>query len=171
MKMKTLKHISILIILTSTIFSCGIYSFSGASIPAEAQTFQVNFFQNNAPIVEPGIDIQFTNTLRDLMLNQTNLSLVTSNGDLLYEGEIVNYRISPTNATADLTAAQNRLTIGVNVRYFNKFDTEKDFERSFSFFFDFDGGEQLIGGTLTAALEEIFERITQDIFNASLAQW
>ena len=169
--MKQLKHIFIFVILSSTIISCGIYSFSGASIPAEAKTFQVNFFQNNAPIIEPGIDILFTNTLRDLMLNQTNLSLVTSNGDLVYEGEITTYRISPTNATSNLNAAQSRLTIGVNVRYFNKFDSEKDFEQPFSFFFDVDSEAQLVGAAVTPALEEIFERITQDIFNASLAQW
>ena len=67
--------------------------------------------------VEPGIDRDFTIALQDLIVNQTNLELVNSNGDLVYEGEITEYRISPTTATAENTAAQNRLTIGVNCTF------------------------------------------------------
>jgi hypothetical protein len=149
---------------------CGAYSFTGADT-GSAQTFQVNFFQNNAQLVEPGIDIQFTNDLQDLIQNQTNLSLVNSSADLTYEGEITEYRISPMTATADQRAAQNRLTITVNVRYFNKLDEEKDFERRFSFFFDYPANSQLVGTVKDTAIETIFERLTLDIFNASLANW
>ena len=109
--------------------------------------------------------------LQDLILNQTNLDLVKSNGDIFYEGEIVEYRISPTTATASNTAAQNRLTIGINVRFVNKNDEEADFEKRFSFFFDFPGSAQLVGSQKTTAIEEIFVRITQDVVNASLANW
>ena len=131
----------------------------------------MNFFQNNAPLIEPGLDRNFTNKLTDLLLNQTSLELVKFNGDLVYEGEIVEYRISPTTATANNTAAQNRLTIGVNVRFFDKNNSELDFEKRFSFYFDYPGNAQLIGSQLETALDEIFERITQDIFNSSLANW
>ena len=48
------------------------------------------------------------------------MSNVNSNGDLVYEGEITDYRISPTTATAESTAAQNRLTIAVKIRFFNR---------------------------------------------------
>jgi hypothetical protein len=74
-------------------------------------------------------------------------------------------------ATADQKAAQNRLTITVNVRYFNKYEEDKEFEQSFSFYHDYDANAQLVGGVLQDALDVIFERITQDIFNASVAQW
>ncbi|NNK71609.1 MAG: LptE family protein, partial [Flavobacteriaceae bacterium] len=142
-----------------------------ASIPEGTQTFQVNFFQNNAPLVEPGLDLQFTQNLQDLILNQTNLDLVQSGGDLTYEGEIIEYRISPMTATASNTAAQNRLTIAVRVRFFDRNNDENDFEQRFSFFFDYEGSSQLIGAQKDVAVEEIFERLTQDIFNASLAKW
>ena len=152
--------------------SCSVkYSLTGASISTETKSFQVNFFQNNAPLIEPGLDRNFTNKLTDLLLNQTSLELVKFNGDLIYEGEIVEYRISPTTATANNTAAQNRLTIGVNVRFFDKNNSELDFEKRFSFYFDYPGNAQLIGNQLETALDEIFERITQDIFNSSLANW
>lgn len=168
--MKLLQYI--LIIITSlTLVGCGAYSFTGASIPAGTSTFQVNYFQNQALQVEPGFDRDFTLALQDVINNQTSLDLVTNNGDLVYEGEITEYRISPTTATADNTAAQNRLTVSVNVRFYDTNDDENDFEKRFSFFYDFPGGDLLTGPIRATAHEEIFERLTQDIFNASLARW
>ena len=148
---------------------CGVYNFTGAS-PVNAKTFQVNYFQNNAPLVEPGIELKFTRTLQDIIQSQTNLNLVSQGGELLYEGEIVDYRITPMTATADQRAAQNRLTISVMVRFTNRNKEEDNFEKRFSFFYDFDANQQLVGSQLTTALDVIFERITQDIFNESLAK-
>ncbi|MFN3640697.1 MAG: LPS assembly lipoprotein LptE, partial [Flavobacterium sp.] len=91
--------------------------------------------------------------------------------DLVYEGEIVDFRISPMTATADQRAAQNRVTMSVNVRFINNKKEEDNFEKRFSFFYDYPGNQQLTGPTLQAAKDEMFERITQDIFNASLAKW
>ena len=156
-------------------FSCGIYSFTGASIPAETETFQVNFFENQAgnrpgSTVEPGLDQEFTIALQDRILNLTNLSLTNSNGDLMYEGEIVEFSITPMSATAEIKAAQNRLTMGVNLRYFNTKNEEDDFEKKYSFFYDFPADQQFYD-VRDNALDEIFERITQDIFNETLAKW
>ena len=150
--------------------SCGVYNFTGAK-PVDAKTFQVNFFQNNAQLIEPGIERTFTLELQDIIQNQTNLNLVSQGGELLYEGEIVDYRITPMTATADQRAAQNRLTISVNVRFSNRNKEDDNFEKRFSFFYDFDANQQLVGSQLTTALDVIFERITQDIFNESLAKW
>jgi|TARA_B100001093_G_scaffold32147_1_gene27778 hypothetical protein len=169
--MKLVRIPTIVFILLMCI-SCSVkYSFTGASISSKTKSFQVNYFQNNSALVEPGIDRDFTNKLIDLLINQTSLELVKSKGDLIFEGEIVEYRISPTTATANNTAAQNRLTIGINVRFFDKNDIESDFEKRFSFYYDFPGNSQLIGSQKETAVDEIFERITQDIFNEALAKW
>ncbi len=157
-------------VLLLSLQSCGIYSFTGADV-GDAKTFQVNFFQNNADLVEPGIDRAFTNSLQDLIQNQTSLSLVNNNGDLVFEGEIVQYYISPMSATAENTAAQNRLTIAVNVRFYNTLEPEKDFEKRFSFYYDYPARQQLIGSDLETAVDEIYTRITQDVFNAALTDW
>ncbi len=159
------------ILLTSLLFnSCNIYNFTGAKV--DAKTFQVNFFQNNANLVEPGIDRKFTQKLQNLIQDQTNMSLTNAGGELVFEGEITDYRIEPMTATADQKAAQNRLVITVNVNFTNKKKEADDFEnKKFSFFKDYPGNEQLVGSALSAALDEIFERIIQDIFNASLAKW
>jgi len=167
--MKYLKYIT-LTITALCFLACGAYSFTGADV-GDAKTFQVNYFQNNALLVEPGLDRDFTLALQDLIQNQTSLSLVNSGGDLIYEGEITEYRISPTTATANSTAAQNRLSISVNVTFTNKKKEDKDFNKSFSFFYDYEGAAQLAGAQKDTAFQEIFERLTQDIFNASLADW
>lgn len=167
-----MKKIKILIfaLFLLTLQSCGIYSFTGADTGG-AETFQVNYFQNTANLVEPGIERIFTLELQDLIQNQTNLSLTNEGGDLIYEGEIVDYYIAPMTATAQNTAAQNRLTIAVNVRFYNTLEPERDFEQRFSFYYDYPANQQLTGPTLENALDEIFYRITQDIFNASLTNW
>jgi Lipopolysaccharide-assembly len=150
--------------------NCGVYNFTGTG-KIDAKTFQVNYFQNTSELIEPGIERDFTLRLQDLIQNQTNLTLTNASGDLVYEGEIVEYRISPMTATADLTAAQNRLSITVNVRFSNKSKPDENFEKRFSFYHDYSGSQQLIGSERKNALNDIFERITQDIFNATLAKW
>jgi len=150
--------------------SCSIYNFTGTG-KIDAKTVQVNYFQNTAPLVQPGIERNFTLKLQDILMSQTNLTLVPRDGDLLYEGELVDYRVAPMTATANQTAAQNRLTVTINVRFRNRKHEEDDFEKKFSFYYDYEGATQLVGSDLTQALDVIFERITQDIFNASLAKW
>ena len=168
--MKNLKHIAFLSLIVLTFNGCGVYNFTGTG-KIDAKTFQVNYFQNESELIEPGIELKFTRALQDLIQNQTNLSLTNTGGDLVYEGEITDYRITPMTATADQRAAQNRLSIRVNVRFTNKKKEADDFEKSFSFFYDFPGAELPTGSQLTTALDDIFERITQDIFNESLAKW
>ena len=134
-KMKNLPYLY-LVLIAFTFSSCSVYNFTGTG-KIDAKTFQVNFFQNNAELVEPGIDRTFTLTLQDLIQNQTNLNLVKNGADLTYEGEIIDYRISPMTATADQQASQNRLKIRVNVRFTNKKTEKDDFEKAFEFFYDY----------------------------------
>lgn len=174
MENKILKLI-VVNLLAFGIWGCGIYSFTGASIPPGTETFQVDYFTNEAgnrpgSTIEPGLDQEFTIALQDLLLNQTNLNLVTTGGDLVFEGEITQYSISPTTSTANNTAAQNRLTMAVNVRYTNTKSEQDSYEKRFTFFYDF-GADQQLFDVKSEANQVIFERITLDIFNASLAKW
>ena len=164
-----------LLLFVFIIKSCGNYSFTGASIPEGTESFQVNFFENEAgnsmgSIFEPGLDRDFTIALQDILQNQTNLQLVSSDGDLIYEGEITEYRVSPMTATSNLQASQNRLSVGINVRFTNLKKEDDNFERRFTFYYDYPAEVQLLN-VKSEAHDIIFERITQDIFNASLAKW
>ena len=169
--MKNSLQIIIISIVLLSIVSCSIYSFGGVTLDSRVKTIQIDRFPNNAPLVEPSLSSKFTNDLKDLFDSQANLEMVNNNGDIYFEGEITGYRINPMTATAQQTAAQSRLTITVMVHYTNKYEEDKGFDQSFSFYHDFDSNTNLVGGALDEALEVIFDRITQDIFNASVAQW
>jgi len=169
------KQILIVTICSIMAISCGIYSFTGSSIPLGVETFQVNYFENTAggkpgSTIEPGLDRDFTIALQDLIVNQTSLNLVNEGGDIIYSGDIVEYSVTPMAATAEIKAAQNRLTMAVMVSYENVLNEEDNIEKRFSFYYDFPGNLQVYD-IKDAALEEIFERITQDILNETLAKW
>lgn len=164
-------NFAFLFLIAIAIQGCWVYSFTGTNLHPDVKTVQIDYFPNNALLIEPGLSQTFTIQFQDLFLQQTNLDLVKSGGDLQFEGEITGYRINPMTATAQQTAAQNRLTITVNVRFFNNKHEEDDFERFFSHYYDYDANAQLTGSALDDAFNEIIERIAQDIFNASVAKW
>ena len=149
---------------------CGIYSFSGASIPAEAKTVSVDYFPNHAQLVNPLLSNNLTNALRDAMTNQTTLDMVETGGDLAFEGEITDYKTMPVAITSGQTAAMNRLTITVKVRFSNRIDETKDFEQSFSRYEDYPSDQDLnaVQESLTAT---IVEQLVEDIFNKALVNW
>ena len=168
-----MKHwVKIAILVLSLAFfghGCGIYSFSGASIPAEAKTVSVDYFPNHAQLVNPMLSNNLTNALRDAMTNQTTLDMVESGGDLAFEGEITDYRTNPVAITGQ-TAAMNRLTITVKVRFSNRIDDSKDFEQTFSRYEDYPSNQDLnsVQESLTAT---IIEQLVEDIFNKALVNW
>lgn len=168
--MKKTAQILLFTIITLTLAACGAYSFTGGDV-GDAKTIQIDFFPNQAQLIEPTLSQQFTIELQELFTRQTNLDLVPNSGDLHFSGEITSFRIAPMSASSNQTSAQNRLTITVNVRYANRLDEKKDFEQSFSFYSDYPATSQLTGGVQETAFAEILERITQDIFNASVGKW
>ncbi len=160
---KTLLALTLLILI-----GCKTYTFKNFDI-GNAKTLQIDFFRNEASLIEPQLSQKFTESLQNLFIEQTKLQLTNSNGDLYFSGEIIDYRIRPVSGISNQTAAQNRLTISVNVRFENKNNSDKNFEKVFSFYSDFDANAQLSGDLLNNLINQINERITQDILNLSIA--
>ncbi len=150
--------------------SCGVYSFTGASIPPEAQTVSIQYFPNRSLLIEPTLSPIFTNILRDQFTNQTNLEMVERNGDLAIEGEIVDYKITPVAIQADQTAAQNRLTIVINARFTNKYEPDKDFDQKFTQFFDYESTTDL-NSIKAVLIDELSTALAQDIFDKAVINW
>ena len=167
-----IKKVNTLLILMAAfvLTGCGIYSFTGASIPAEAKTVSVQRFPNNANLVNPLLSDMVTNTLRDYFMNQTTLNEVPDNGDLAIEGEIVDYKTTPTAITGDQVAALNRLTVTVNVRFYNRFDESKNFEQKFSQYEDYQSNLDL-NTVQNEILEVICQKLCEDIFNKAVVNW
>ncbi|MBU2887913.1 LptE family protein [Gilvimarinus agarilyticus] len=157
--------------------SCGVYSFTGASISADVKTISIPTFYNNAPLGPSNMSITFTESVRDYFLQNTNLVLVDNDGDLQLEGAISNYTLTPVAVTAaqddsniDLTSL-TRITIYVDAVYVNTKDDTYDFDKTFSFFIDFDQNAQDLSANEEEFVEEIFDQIILDIFNSSVANW
>lgn len=168
--MKTKAKIAVLVLALALVCQgCGIYTFSGASIPAEAKTVSVAYFPNHAQLVNPLLSNNLTNALRDAMTNQTTLDVIESGGDLAFEGEITDYRTAPV-AISGQTAAMNRLTVTVKVRFSNRIDDTKDFEQTFSRYEDYPSNQDLnaVQESLTAT---IVDQLVEDIFNKALVNW
>ena len=151
-------------------WSCGIYSFTGASIPPEATTISVAFFPNNAPLVQPTLSQRFTDELQTKFLRQTNLRLVEDGGDLHFEGSITGYSTTPTAIAGDDRAALNRLTITIRVKFVNEYDEKGSFERTFSRFYDYPS-ELSLSQIENEAIDIINEALVEDIFNQAVVNW
>lgn len=151
--------------------SCGIYSFSGTSIQPDVHTITINYFEYRALQVNPTLSNDLTEALRQRFRQMTSLEQVDMDGDLEITGEVTGYSVSPSSVTADEVAAQNRLTVTVRVSFMNRKYPEDDFEGStFSGYADYDSTQSLdaVQSTLCA---EIIEKLVEDIFNATVAQW
>jgi hypothetical protein len=147
------------------------YGFNGATVDyTKTQTVSVQLFPNYAPLAQPTLSQEFTEALRDILLNQTKLDLVKQDGDLQFSGKITGYSTAPVGIQANEVAAQNRLTITVSVKFVNTADESKNFEQSFSQYADYDSGKSLteVESELTKQINEL---LTQQIFNRALSNW
>jgi hypothetical protein len=151
--------------------SCKIsYSFSGASIPPEVETFMVEEFENRAPSFQPKLAYLITNELKDKIQNETRLKLVNKDADVTFRGTITNYQTKPVSIGGDNRATKNRITITVKVKYIDKIEPKNNFDKTFSRYEDFDSDK-----TLTEVEEEknqeIVEQLNEDIFKQAFVNW
>ena len=153
------------------VHSCGIYSFTGTSIQPDVKTVTINYFEYQALKVNPSLSNDITTALQDKFLKLTKLEQVDMDGDLEITGAVTGYDVKATAITANEQAAQNRLTVTVKISFANKKYPEDDFDdKSFSAYADFDAMQPL--DAVEASLcEEIIEKLCDDMFNATVANW
>jgi hypothetical protein len=155
------------------------YSFTGSSLSPETKTVQINEFPNNSALVNPNLAQQFSTDLQNRFLQRTTLKGTKTNPDILLEGSITGYSISPTTISSSvnapggtLQAAQNKLTITIQVHYENhvKGEEAKSFDRAYS-------DEAVFSSSLdqnqieTTQVKVVTDRIINKIFNDIVANW
>ncbi len=165
-----MKHIIAIISAIALVGGCGIYSFTGTSIQPDVKTITIPYVENKAIRVNPSLSNDITEALQDKFRKLTSLTQVETDGDLELVCEITGYDVKATAVTADEVAAQNRLTVTVKVEFSNRKYPEDDVSKSFSAYADYDSNNSLdaVEGSLC---EEIIEKLCEDIFNATVAQW
>ena len=166
--------VSVVASLVMTAFivqSCGIYSFTGTSIQPDVKTITINYFEYKALKVNPTLSNQITEALKDKFTRLTKLEQVDIDGDLEIIGEVTGYDVRATAITANEQAAQNRLTVSVKVAFVDRKYQENSFEnKSFSAYADFDAMQPL-DAVESSLCEEIVEKLCEDIFNGTVANW
>jgi len=164
--------ILISLIISAIIFTdCKIkYGFTGAVPMVGVKTFSVDYFPNRARLVNPNLSQQLTDGLQEKLIRQTSYSQISENGDLEFSGQIIDYEVRPMNIQEGDLAAQNRLTVGIKVKFTNNKDHEMDWEKTFTAYEDFDSNRSLSDAEETL-VTEIIKKLTDDIFNASIANW
>lgn len=146
------------------------YSFTGANLSPLVKTYTVYYFPNRARLVNPTLSQVLTENLREKLQRQTSLDELSENGDIEFEGQITDYEVRPMSIQKEDLAAQNRLTITIKLKYTNNKVPGEDFERTFTAFEDFDSNQSIsdVEDDLTL---EIVKKLTEDIFNATIANW
>lgn len=151
--------------------SCKInYSFTGTNISPLVKTYTVYYFPNRARLINPTLSQNFTEALREKLQRQTSLNELKENGDVEFEGQITGYEVRPMSIQKDDLAAKNRLTVSIKVKYTNSKSPEDNFERSFSAYEDYDSN-LTISDIEDELSELIITKLTDDIFNATIANW
>jgi len=167
-----------ILLFTLVSSSCGVsvkYSMSGMS--TDAKTISITEFYNNTDLGQANMGQTFTNQLKNYFIQNSSLAVVVEEGELQLDGEITDYKltqIAPT-ATGDPNdinrASSTRLTITVKASYLNTLNETMSFkDRSFSFYKDFPN-DQNFTDVEEQYTRQIFDRIVNDIFNASVANW
>jgi hypothetical protein len=145
-------------------------SLTGASISPDVKSISVQYFPNRSPLVQPSLSQVFTDGLKDKFISQTSLEMVNTNGDLSFEGEITSYSTSPISIQSNQTASMNRLTITVHVKFTNAKDPKQNFDQVFSNYEDYESSKRL-DEVEDELMRQITTKLTDDIFNKSVANW
>jgi hypothetical protein len=168
---RRLAFLILIMVMAITYAGCKInYSFTGANLSPQIKTFTVYYFPNRSRLVNPTLSQTFTEDLKTKLQRQTPLDELAESGDIEFEGQITGYEVRPMSIQKEDLAAQNRLTITVNVKYTDNVDPEKSFERNFSAFDDFDSTLSL-SDIEDALVPDIVRKLHEDIFNATIANW
>lgn len=153
------------------LYSCKVYSFSGANINPEIKTISISYINNksgNGPAAASDI---FTNLLKDKMLINTSLASVNANGDVQFSGNIVSYNYTIQAPSGATSSDLRRITISVSIDYYNSVDEEESFEsQTFTRFADYPVDEDLQSIEETI-ISEISTQLVDDIFNKAFVKW
>lgn len=152
--------------------SCSVsYKFNGASIDyTKVKSIQIADFPIRATYVWGPMAPMFNNRLKDIFANHTRLEQVKRNGDMKIEGEITQYQQRNKSVSSEGYSAQTELSMTVNVRFTNNTNHNEDFERKFTATATYETTESL-NSVQERLVEQMVKDLTEQIFNATVANW
>jgi hypothetical protein len=170
MKKQLLYLFFLLFLIMAGLYSCKLYTFSGAALSPDVKSVSIKTFSNQASIVVPSLSEKITEKLRDKFLKEMNLKLVEDNGDITFKGSVIDYRVTPSSITSNEQSQTSRLTISVRVKFENIKEPKLNYETVFSSYMDFDATKDL-SMVENDLIEGITNILVQDIFNKAVNNW
>lgn len=160
------------LILSLIGFLAGCYSFKGVSIPTEVSSFYVEEFKisNRAMKAPRQLGVVFSDQFKQKVLRESRLNFNETDPDIEFSGEITQFAIRSVAPQPDETTAFSRLDITVKVVYTDFQDEENNWEKSFSDFENFDRNVNFLD-VQDQLVKEIFDQISEDVFNATFSNW
>lgn len=148
------------------------YKFNGASIDySKTRSISVADFPNTAELVYPPLSQDFSEALRDVYTKQTRLQLLKKGGDMHLEGEIVGYQLTPMAIGADAFSSETKLTITINVRFYNNKNPDDNFEdKKYTAYQNFDSTKRL-EDVQEELVKLMIADIVDNIYNDTVARW
>lgn len=143
---------------------------TGASVSPDIKTVNIRYFTKTAALGPPSLSQTFTERLKQKFINETSLNIVSAAADLTFEGAIVSYNITPQAIQSNETAARNRLSITVNVKFTNIKDEKQNFETTFTRFADYPSSSNLVA-VENELITDINDQLVTDIFNKAIINW
>ena len=165
-----MKKFLLYIVIALSAVSCGIYSFTGTNIQPDVNSISIPLVEYKALRVNPSLANDLTEALHDKFRKLTSLEQVEEDGDLELLCEVTGYDVKAQAVTANEVAAQNRLTVTVKIEFTNRKYPEDDVSQTFSAYSDYDS-ENSLDAVEAGLCEEIIEKLVEDIFHATVAQW
>jgi len=162
-----MKHTTI--IICCLLCSCGIFTFSGSTLPKHLKTVDIPIFSNSS--LQSGVAEEMTNTLSKKVLSENLLRVVNTAGDATISGTVTYYNNSPrtyeSNGARSVTISEYIVKISVDVDFMDNKNNTHLFKGIVSGqgIYDFQKETEQTGRL--RAEEDIVEQILQN----SLQSW
>jgi hypothetical protein len=149
--------------------SCS-FRFNAYDISPDVKTFSVAQFETTAGNAPPTIGQQFSEQLKQRILNDTRLQYRDSKGDIEFSGAVTSYQVSPIAPQPGQTVALQRLTLRMDIECKSEKQEIKSWSPSFTRFADFAADADL-SAVETRLVKEIYDQIIEDVFNRAFSNW
>jgi hypothetical protein len=120
--------------------------------------------------VAPTLSQVLTEKLKTKFINETQLKLAQSDGDLQFSGKITEYRTAPVAVQGNQSNAVNRLTMTAEITFENKKDETKNFTQTFTNFVDFPASQNF-AAVENELIAKVTDMMVTDVFNKAFINW
>lgn len=161
----------LLLLLSLTFSSCGVYSFRGNNPPEGIQTVAVPLFIDNSGYAEASIKERFTEILKNKIISDNTLKLVDkTKADAVLNCAISSIRDEALVISGAENVTKRKVTISVTVVFENLKKQKKIWERTYENWGEYNSSSNSFSereiGIIAAR-----EKITEDILNDIISNW